>query len=100
MSRNDIKSFDHDPELAKAMGNLLAAWAFAESTLCCTVASISGMNINMAMMGFYRIPTFEARRKVIHALLPEWKPGKFDKAAITKEVDAISDLSGTRDVSA
>jgi hypothetical protein len=97
MGYRDITSFDHDPELATALGNMVAAWAYAESTLCCVLARVSGMNINMAIMGFYRIPTFESRRKFIQALLVEWqKPGKYDKEAIVKEVDAISDLSGTR----
>ena len=97
MGYKDLTTLDHDPDLAKALGNLAIAWAYAESTLCCTLARISGMNINMTMMGFYRIPTFEARRKYIQALLLEWKkPGRFDKEAITKKVDAISDLSATR----
>lgn len=97
MGYKDLTTLDHDPDLAKALGNLAIAWAYAESTLCCVLARISGMNINMTMMGFYRIPTFEARRKYIQALMLEWhKPGKFDKAAIAKEVDAISDLSKTR----
>ena len=97
MGYKDLTTLNHDPDLAKALGNLVIAWAYAESTLCCALARVSGMNINMAMMGFYRVPTFEARRKFIQALLLEWKqPGKFDKDAIAKEVDAISDLSRTR----
>jgi hypothetical protein len=97
MGYKDLTTLNHDPDLAKALGNMMIAWAYAESSLCCAWARISGMNINMAMMGFYRIPTFEARRKVIQALLLEWNdPGRFDKAAIEREVDAISDLSGTR----
>ncbi|MEA2976219.1 MAG: hypothetical protein QOF19_1739 [Alphaproteobacteria bacterium] len=96
MGYNDLTNLDRDPKLANALGNMVVAWAYAESSLCCTMARVSGMNINMALMGFYRIPTFEARRKFIQALILEWKPGKFDKTAIAKEVDSISDLSSTR----
>jgi hypothetical protein len=97
MGYNDLTHLKHNPELAQAIGHMMVAWAYAETALCCTLARISGMNINMAMMGFYRIPTFEARRKFIQSLILEWqKPGKYDKAAISKEVDGISDLSATR----
>lgn len=96
-SYRDLKTLKHDPDLAQALGNMVIAWAYAETILCKTLARVSDMNINMATMGFYRIPTFEARRKFIQALLLEWKKhDEYDKAAIEKEVDAISDLSGTR----
>jgi hypothetical protein len=97
MGYKDLTNLDEYPDLAKALGDMVAAWAYAESSLCCALARVSGMNINMAMMGFYRIPTFEARRKFLQSLILEWKkPSRFDKEAIAKEVDAISDLSGTR----
>ena len=96
MGYNDLTNLNHDQELAVSLGNLVVSWAYAESSLVCVLARVSSMNINMAMYGYYRIPTFEARRKFIQALMIEWKTTSFDKDAIAKEVDGLSDLSLSR----
>jgi len=66
---DDIDNLDHAPELASALGNLVVAWATAETAICFAFARISGMSANQTMMGFYRIPTFESRVKTTMALL-------------------------------
>ncbi len=92
----DLPDLSHDPKLATALGNMVVAWANAESVLCGTMSRVSGININMALMSFYRIPTFEARRKFIQAMMLEWHPKDWNKVGIEKEIDGLSDLSLTR----
>lgn len=96
MTYHDLSNLDHDPKLAISLGNMVVAWARAESAFCCLLSRITGMKINMCILGYYRIPTFEARRKFIQALMVEWQTERFDKVAIAKEVDGLSDLSLTR----
>lgn len=98
MAYHDLSNLNHDRTLAAALGDMVVAWAEAESVLCATLARVTGMNINMCTMGYYRIPTFESRRKYLEALMAEWNAAAsgFDKAAIAKEVDAISGLSKAR----
>jgi len=69
----DIDCMDHDPDLAHALWNMIVAWSRAETSLVNTFATISGMHFNIATIAYYRIPTFEARVKVIQAMLTEWR---------------------------
>jgi hypothetical protein len=92
----DIKNLDHDVSLAAALGNMVVAWAYTEAILAGTFARICGIDINMATLGYYRIPTFEARVKCLLAFMLEWNPKKYDKDAIAKEINAISGQSGAR----
>lgn len=93
---DDIWNLDHEPSIAVALGNMVVAWAHAEAGLSLALASISGMEPNMAILGFYRIPTFESRVKVIRAISAEWEPKKLDKDAILECVDRLGKLSKTR----
>lgn len=72
MAYHDLSNLNHDRSLAAALGDMVVAWAEAESVLCATLARVTGMNINMCTMGYYRIPTFESRRKYLEALMAEW----------------------------
>jgi hypothetical protein len=102
MVYNDLENLDHDKKLAVALGNLVIIWARAESALVGVLARVTGMNINTAMLSYYRIPTFDVRAKFLQTLLGEWKPekdhkpGQFDKVAIAKEVDGLRGLSAAR----
>jgi hypothetical protein len=92
----DLDNLEHDPQMAKALGNMVVVWAYAEATLVGVLSRITDIHINMAMHGYYRIPTFEARVKFIQALLLEWAPKDFDKQAIKQEITALSRLAGSR----
>ncbi len=93
---NDLSNLDKHPDIAKALGNMIVAWSYAETAIQFAMASICGIPVNQAMMGYYRIPTFESRVKFIQAMIPEWDTKTHDKDAISKTIDAISGLSGTR----
>lgn len=92
----DLDSLDHDPKMAAALGNMVIVWACTEATLVGVLSRITGIHINMAMMGYYRIPTFDARVKFLLALLLEWQTTDFDKNAIEHELTALSRLSLSR----
>lgn len=92
----DLETLSQDRDLAAALGDVMIAWAHAEATMSALLARASGMNVNMAMMGYYRIPTFDSRRKFLQSVIAEWKAKDFDKPAIEKELEALSRLSKTR----
>jgi hypothetical protein len=97
MAYFNIDNLDHDPRLATALGNMLVAWAYAEYTLVNTLAAIMAIDPNMAWVTYYRVPTFEARVKVIRAAITEWEPpAHLDKAAIDTAVEKLAKLSMTR----
>lgn len=96
MAFDDISNLNNHPEVAQALGNMLVAWSFAETAIQFALASVCDIPVNQAMMGYYRIPTFEARVKFILAMIPEWDTAKHDKAAIHETIEAISGLAGTR----
>ena len=91
-----LKNLDHDPSLAQALGNMVVVWAYTDTVLFSTISRVTGIGLNMAMTGYHRIPTFEARVKFILALLSEWKTDKFDREAISTAIEKISHLAGTR----
>lgn len=69
----DIRSLgDDNRDLAEALGNMVIAWASAESVLIQVFSEVAAMDIDMAHIAYYRIPTFEARTKVLAAIIPEW----------------------------
>lgn len=96
MAYKDLSQLGDHPDIAQALGNMIVAWSYAETAIQFALASVCGMPVNQAMMGYYRIPTFEARVKVIQAMIPEWKTDKHDKEAIAKTIASISGLAATR----
>ena len=96
MAIYSTRNLDHDPELAQALGNMVAAWAHAEKVLLSTLSRIADIGMNMSLDGYFRIPTFESRVKFIVALIPEWKTEKFDKAAISTAIEKLAKLAKTR----
>jgi hypothetical protein len=50
----------------------------------------------MMQAGYYRIPTLEARVKLIRALISSWETTTFDKEAIDLEVSKLGKISGAR----
>jgi hypothetical protein len=93
----DIDNLDHDPELAAALENMIVAWARAETALVNVFALVSGMHFNVATVAYYRIPTFEARCKVIQALLEVWPlQPTHRRDALAKEVQKLRKLTTAR----
>jgi hypothetical protein len=91
-----LKDLNHDPDLARALGDMVIAWAYAETILIGVLACIMNSGLNIIQAGYYRIPTFEARIKFIRSLIPDWNTTKFDKAAIDNEVEKLSSISSKR----
>jgi hypothetical protein len=92
----DLHDLSEAPDIAIALGNVVVAWARAETTLVLALSAISGMHPHMASDGFYRIPTFESRIKFIRALIQEWQPIDADKNALDKAIEKLSSLASTR----
>lgn len=92
----DIKDLDSDPDIATALGNMVVAWASAESAILYVMCAICNMHANQAHHGYYRIPTFEARVKFLQGMIPVWTTPKYDKVAISEAIEAIRRLSDTR----
>lgn len=79
-----------------ALGNMIVAWSCAEHALVHAMANVTGMDLNQASKGFYRIPTFESRVKFILAMIPGWDADENQKQAFTKAIEALSGLAATR----
>ena len=93
---DDIYNLDSEPELAQALGNMVVAWARAETALVKTLSRLTGIGKNRALTAYYSIPTFQARIKFLRALVIEWDTNGFDKDAIDHVIKKLSALSGTR----
>lgn len=64
-SFNDIDNLDHDPEIASALGNMVVAWAKAETILCYCFAIVFDIHPNKAFLTFYHIPNSQLRAQYI-----------------------------------
>lgn len=97
MKYHSLRNLKHDPELATALGNMVVAWAHAETVLLLTLARVTGASVHMAQAGYYRVPTFESRTKFILGLMAEWHPAAdFDREEILKAVEKLSKLASAR----
>lgn len=96
MPDTDIDNLDHDPALAQALGNMVVAWAKAETALVHLYAYAMNHNYDMAMAAYYRIPNFETRTKMIAASLVHWETRDYDVAAIKTAVAKLVKLARTR----
>ncbi len=88
------KDLKRDPEIATALGEMTIAWAYAENFLMVTFSFAAGMDANLAQTAYYRIPTFEARTKLVLAILPESKLP--NKEQVSDAVTALAKLASTR----
>lgn len=95
-SFTDINSLKSHPDVAMALGEMVIAWANAETAIMFSMCAVCGVSTDMAHFGYYRIPTFEARVKFITAMIPQWETTRYNKEAIAKAIDQISGLSLTR----
>lgn len=96
MEHYDLWDLSHNPELARALGDMVVIWARAESGLAFVLAEVTGMDVNMAQHGYYRIPTFEARVKFILALIEEWGVPEPRRKAFTTAVSKLAGLADAR----
>lgn len=96
MAYVDLDNLDHDPDLANAFGNMIIAWARAETALVASFAYVAGFHFNTASVAYYRIPTFESRIKVILAMIEEWSANEQTRSDLSKAIEKLSDLAGTR----
>jgi len=87
---------DYDSTLAVALGNMVVAWARAETILVFAFSAICGIKTDMATLGYYRIPSFEARVKVLRAMISEWQTTKYDKNAIDRAIVGLNRLAASR----
>jgi hypothetical protein len=87
---------DDNQDVAIALGNMVVAWSAAEWTLSAAFSTIANMDMSQADRAYYRIPTFEARIKVMLAMIPDRKPDGTDIKAMQKAIEAISGLAATR----
>ena len=67
MAYRTITGLSHDPKLAAALGDMIVAWAYAETVLINTLTRVLGSNLNKIQAGYYRIPTFESRVRFLNA---------------------------------
>ena len=93
---HDIDNLDHDPKLAEALGNMVVAWARAETALVQVFSLVAGVHFNMATVACARIPTFESRTKVIRAMLKEWNVTSDRPKDLDRAITKLSGLSRTR----
>jgi hypothetical protein len=79
-----LRDLTSDPKLAE------------ERSLISVFSIVTGSDFTLATAGYYRIPTFESRTKVIRAMLIEWKDKRYDASAIQEQIEKLSSLSLTR----
>jgi hypothetical protein len=96
MSYLDIDNLDHDPDLAVALGNMVVAWARAETALVKAYAVTTKMHYNIAAAAYYNIPTFESRTKALLAMVVD-RPDPFpERTALRDATVALADLAKAR----
>ena len=97
MTYKFLSQLPHDHPVNAALGRMVIAWSGAETVLAVTLSQVSKMPLNMAIAGYYRMPTFESRKKFILALIPLWQaPDQFNKTDLETAIENLARLSSTR----
>jgi hypothetical protein len=92
-----ISDLLNDPALAEALGNMVIAWARVDVEYIQLFRVITDTSWPMASAAYYRIPTFEARTKVLIAMIEMWPPSpSYDREKIADTILKLSRLSKTR----
>jgi hypothetical protein len=92
----EVSRLDHAPDLARELGDMVVAWANAETALSFAFAAVCKTNVNDVAGAYYRIPTFESRTKVIRAFLVHFTDPRFDASAISLVVTKLNGLAKSR----
>ena len=94
---SSLRTLEHDPDLAAALGNMIIAWAYAEEALIGATARILSSGLNLVQAGYYAMPTVDARINFTRELITEWDcPRDFDKDAIDSEIEKLGKLTSAR----
>lgn len=96
MEYYDLDDLDHDPEIAKALGNMVVIWARVESSLSFVLSELISFDPNATQIAYYRISTFDARAKFILALANQWSEPTDRKENIIKIIEGFRSLAETR----
>lgn len=91
-----LKTLETAPDIAAALGDMVVAWANAESALLWALSHAAQIDANLTLTMYYRIPTFEARTKVIRAILQDDDCKLKNREAIDEVVERLSKLSRAR----
>lgn len=91
-----VKTLEQHPELAKALGEMVVAWANAESALLWALSHAAQIDANLTLTAYYRIPTFEARTKVLRAILQDDDCRMQDRDKIDAAVEKLAKLAKAR----
>lgn len=84
------------PDIAKALGEMVVAWANVDCTLVLALSHAAKMDANLALTAYYRIPTFEARTKTIIAILADSDCRLLNREAVAKAVSKLAKLASAR----
>jgi hypothetical protein len=86
----------HDRELASSLGDMVVAWSAAEYALINVFGIVTSTPWAMASVGYYQIPTFESRTKVLRGMLGKWETDRWPTVAISTEIEGLNRLGKTR----
>lgn len=98
MTYVDLDNLDHDPQLAQALGNMVVAWARAETALIKILSLVTNLHYNEAAAAYYAMPTFESRTRALLSISEEIHSNRpingYDD--IVRDTLSLRDLSSTR----
>lgn len=92
----DLDNLNHDPKIAEALGNMVVAWARAETQLANVFASVMRVHFNLAMAAYYRISSFEARAKMLLGIVERQENPQRSATEIAAQITALVRLAKTR----
>ena len=93
MQYYDLADLDHDPEIAKALGNLVVVWARTESALSFVLSEVMEINPNKAQIIFHRIPGFQGKINFIKTLIEQSDYGYDRKGKLLSSVSLFEKLA-------
>ena len=83
------------PKIASALGEVVAAWSYAESVVVRLLACIL-RDVQIAEAIYYSTPTFDGRVRMIKSVINATSLQEAHKEAALKAIEGLRGLSGTR----
>lgn len=96
MAIHTLSDLEDYPEVAKALGEMIIAWARMDAALIGALTRISGASLDQMQRGFHHLPTFDTRIRFIRSLIADAQIDGFDKEKIDKCVEKIGKLASAR----
>ena len=96
ISYTALVNWKRHPDIATAFGEMVLAWANAENVMLFTFSHAAQIDANLALLTYYRIPTFEARTKVIVSLLSEPKCQLANRTVVLAAAEKLAKLAQAR----